>query len=518
MAFYQMDLVECFNMVHALDLDHDTANKYIKRLNKLSSIPNKAANVVRFTDSILNPSTPIEDVVEIFSRLNTHGKKLTDVDIALARMGVEWPSVRDELTAKVDGWRTSLSISRSLDKSPLDLKWLLRTTVAVNYGTTDFNALWTNNSNDVRKSFEVTHKCVDNALNLIGDRLGLTHSPVILSPYSLPVICRWLRGLGRGSNSTEEGIILAWYIRSAIRERFTSATDDHIRKCVSLVDEGHVAKLDEELDQWIQQQGYHLEVHADDFAGSGTRRSGRSQIFLSILYMMTRVDSARDLLKGHALSTNLLGPRSKLEVHHIFPQKYLEDNKIRDITLVDAHANLCYLTAESNREISDTPPSQYLAKAEQEYGGVLESQWIPQNADLWNVEKYDQFLKERQSLMAQSVNAFLTRMKDGHLSDNLRSSPASPIPDNDLLDNRLTAVIDLCEELGLSPPITNHELADNDTFYALDLAWPDGLQEGLTQPVAYLLKADEEAARWQGIVGWRFFFTYETFEEYAQDL
>ncbi len=518
MEFYQEDLMHYFNMVQSLETNDATKSKYLMRLNTLNNIPDKSANIDTFTDSILDPHAPIDGVVEIFSRLNTNGKKLTDVDITLARMGVEWPEVREDLSSKIEEWKGKLSTRASYDKSPLDLKWLMRTAVVVKYGKTDFDELWKNDSEDVKSGFEITYRCIDRTLNLLADRLGLDRSHVILSPYALPVICRWMQKVGRKSNSVDEGLILAWYIRAAIRKRFGSATDDAIQKYTTLIDANELSQLDDDLDQWIQQQGFHPNIHADDFAGSGTRRSGPSQIFLSILHMMTRVDGARDLCNGNALTSYLHGPRSKLELHHIFPQQYLLDNGVKDEKVIDAHANLCYLTADSNRQISDSPPSDYLNEAEQMHSGVLRSQWIPLDSDLWKTENYLEFLRQRQVLMAQAVSDFLDRTRNGDLSSERGSHITGPPSQIESLDKRLAAVVELCEELGLSEPITNHEFADISSSYALDLAWPDGLQEGLTPPVAYLLEANEEAARWQGIEGWRFFFTYETFEEYARSL
>ena len=53
------------------------------------------------------------------------------------------------------------------------------------------------------------------------------------------------------------------------------------------------------------------------------------------------------------------------------------------------------------------------------------------------------------------------------------------------------------------------------TIAILDLAWPEGLQEGLSQPVALLIdegRDTEEAANSQGF---RFFTDVDTFKKYV---
>lgn len=64
-----------------------------------------------------------------------------------------------------------------------------------------------------------------------------------------------------------------------------------------------------------------------------------------------------------------------------------------------------------------------------------------------------------------------------------------------------------------------YELAHPDTgepLAVLDLAWPDGLQEGLTEPVALLL--DEEAATLQiaNDHGFRHFTSADAFKRYVE--
>lgn len=66
--------------------------------------------------------------------------------------------------------------------------------------------------------------------------------------------------------------------------------------------------------------------------------------------------------------------------------------------------------------------------------------------------------------------------------------------------------------MGLASPEVDHEIVDDDSGEALawaDLAWPDGLQTGLSEPTAFLVEPDEELERRLGQLGWRF-YTDET--------
>ncbi len=50
----------------------------------------------------------------------------------------------------------------------------------------------------------------------------------------------------------------------------------------------------------------------------------------------------------------------------------------------------------------------------------------------------------------------------------------------------------------------------------LDLAWPEGVQVGLTEPIALLLNEPPDVQRIAGERGFRFFTTVEAFKTYVE--
>ena len=64
-----------------------------------------------------------------------------------------------------------------------------------------------------------------------------------------------------------------------------------------------------------------------------------------------------------------------------------------------------------------------------------------------------------------------------------------------------------------------HELADAETgepLAVLDLAWPDGLQEGLSRPVALLIDEGQETEEAANRAGYLFFTDAESFRAYVR--
>ena len=85
--------------------------------------------------------------------------------------------------------------------------------------------------------------------------------------------------------------------------------------------------------------------------------------FYPVLYLLTRMGEAKDWGTGLPLKASLLGKMSRLEAHHIFPkaQLYKRDYKRPE---VNALANFCFQTKDTNLEISDRLPEEYFPKFE----------------------------------------------------------------------------------------------------------------------------------------------------------
>ena len=65
-------------------------------------------------------------------------------------------------------------------------------------------------------------------------------------------------------------------------------------------------------------------------------------------------------------------------------------------------------------------------------------------------------------------------------------------------------------------PIERLELT-GDALAVLDLAWPDGLQEGFSQPVAVLIDEDTETESIVNQAGYLFFTDVDNFKAYVRD-
>ena len=77
------------------------------------------------------------------------------------------------------------------------------------------------------------------------------------------------------------------------------------------------------------------------------------------------------------------------------------------------------------------------------------------------------------------------------------------------------------EGLGLARPVLNHEIVDDHSGEVLaiaDAVWPQGVQVGRTQPLAFLLAPDETMELRLGELGYRFFTERRKLDWYIEEV
>jgi len=118
---------------------------------------------------------------------------------------------------------------------------------------------------------------------------------------------------------------------------------------------------------------------------------------------VARKRGAKDWFKGVSLTSDVLGEENEIQIHHIFPKALLKAQGVRRKD-IDEIANLAFLAARPNRQISKRPPEEYLAEIADKHPERLESQSIPMDRDLWRLDRFQAFLAARRELLAQAVN------------------------------------------------------------------------------------------------------------------
>src|SRR5690606_16745869 len=229
----------------------------------------------------------------------------------------------------------------------------------------------------------------------------------------------------------------------------------------------------------------------------------------------------------YELKAHLLGRLSSLQLHHIFPKALLY-NYGYGRQDVNAIANFTFLTQDTNLLVSDADPQQYLDIFEEKHPGILASHWIPMDRYLWRVENYLEFLEARRELLARAANDFLDSLLAGAETEeeemtSILEREIEAIPgriESEEEEEMLPNCRMWMEQQGLPIGDLEYELVNDETkqqLATLDLAWPEGIQVGRSQPVALLIDEDDSTLQIAQRNGYRCFTDYEQFKAYVRD-
>ncbi len=497
---------------------------YFGRLTKLLGITEIDLHI----EEVTGADKTLDVVVDIFNRVNSGGTKLSKGDLALAKICAEWPDARDTMKAKLEEWKRA-GYGFTVD-------WLLRSMNTILTGEAKFSFLHDKSADDIREGLSRATTHLDTCLNMIAGRLGLDHDRVLFGKNALPIMVRYLDRKRGSLSERERDRLLYWFVQAGMWGRFSGSTETFLDRDLAVLEdsEDSLDALLDEFRQWRDSLRI-APVHLDAW-GVGAR-------FYPVLYTLTRMGKARDWCSGLLLHQHMLGRNSRLELHHIFPKAKLREYEQRDgmgpvynRPEINALANICFLTKECNLRIGAQLPEEYFPRVEDSHPGALASQWIPENRDLWKIENYPDFLKARRELLAAEANRRFEELLHGDPDiwqaetalDSVPAGPAAPSVSTSSPiggvataseEEKIEAINAWVEKQGLPRGRISHELFNETAgvrHTVLDLAWPDGLQVGLSAPVAVLLNEPSEVLATANEAGYRCFTAAESFCSYVE--
>ncbi len=483
---------------------------YIGRISRITAILDRDFHI----ETMIDQSMTMDVVVDIFNQVNSGGTKLSKGDLALAKICADWPEARETMQARLE--------DLAQKDHYYNLDWLLRCVNGLITGHADFSELDRQNVTieQVQDGLARTQQHVDSALNLLASRLGLDHSYVLGSPNALVAMTRFFDTHGAFPDYATLDRLCFWYVHTMLWQRYSGPVETRIRQDIIAVGEGGdpVENLIKRLKDDNRRD---LQLFEQDLTASN--RGGR---FYAMLYMLSRVHGTRDFCKGIELKKFLLGGGNQLELHHIFPKSQLYKHGGFGRDEVNAIANFAFLTKDCNLQISAKLPQDYFPYYEAKHPGVLASHWIPMDPVLWKIENYREFLADRRKLLAQAANHFLDQLYHGEIPETeapafAHETAAAPRPISIASDEEETVlqnVMDWMKEKGLPSGELGYELplAENDAAIVLDLAWPNGIQEGLSRKAALLIDETPETLAIVNHANYEYFTDVEEFKRHVQ--
>ncbi|MDQ7908579.1 DUF262 domain-containing protein [Phytohabitans sp. ZYX-F-186] len=353
---------------------------------------------------------PYETVAEIFVRVNSGGRRLGTLDLAMATLSARWPGVLEKLQGQADYWRRQ-------GYADIDVNFLSRALAGVVLGGGlsgwSHGRLATASDEDLDQGWATVCRGLRHVAALLRANLKLTGSGPLPSMLALIPLVVFLgeRPDAPLDKELSDGVIY-WLLVATMQGRYGGSTDTTLSRDI------RAARRPDPMQALLG----NLDLLTNTPQVTVQSLTGRTKespyAFLSLL--AAQLNGARDWWYGTEILPGADGDR-KLETHHVHPMATLDGQY--DKTEINDLANLVFISGRANRRIGTKTPAEYFPQLDVE---ELTAHLIPLTETLWKPEAYPAFLEERRRLLAASMNQLLAQFRPTWL-DRLPTSPAAPI-------------------------------------------------------------------------------------------
>ena len=378
-------------------LDVDVREVIQDNLSRLSRL-NQIGGYTYTVDQVSGEDVGVDEVVEIFNRVNSAGTPLTSADLALAHVCSIWPEAREEMRA----FQTQMAAA-GFD---MEFSFLVRCLAGVATGSVVVEGSFTRTPADalkvawrqIRPAFEHLVSVLRHEA-FIGNVNDLPSHNVLI-----PATIYLARRGGRFPTDTIKRRFIRWINIAALWARYSGAAFTKLQQDVALVT-GDDLDPTHELEEAIMRERGRIVVEVNDLAEAGISSAvGR------LSRIVARARGAKDWFTGIRIYDKAEGRDNGPENHYIFGLSLLKKvgfDSQRDRKIINEVANRVFLTQRASLDIRRSWPAEYLPAIQESQPGALRAQSVPMDRDLWESENYRDFLAGRRRLLAQAMNEFI---------------------------------------------------------------------------------------------------------------
>jgi hypothetical protein len=362
---------------------------------------------------IIKISHEVEDVAEIFARLNQEGTRVKEADVTLALAAVRNPGwVRDEylpFRSKLedDGW-------------DLDAGIFVRTMTGIGKGRARLievpKDFW--NPQNLLAVWKAARETIPEVLKRLAE-VGIMSADLLPSTNSLIPLFVLHHHWG-GKQGYRFGKTLRWFLLANRDGRYSGSAVTSLNEDVRTITDA--TDFDQAIENLWKRLRVSSEIAEDEFLNRYDRAGHR---FLRLmLYLLVFRGEARDWVDGTRIGFDKTGARITAgfepQWHHIYPRSVLRKGNIPDDE-IHCLANITVLNERTNvSKLSGKPPARYIWEfriSEQRLRDHLIPDAFARVAndearleEQWSVKQYTEFLIDRAKLLAKEANAFLQEL------------------------------------------------------------------------------------------------------------
>ncbi len=396
---FSKDSIDVFKISSTLEED---ADKRFKLANKLNENLNKLRNILdkEYPIQYVPMEENVDVAIDIFDRVNSLGTKLSDADLALAHICGKWPQARRVMKEKIN--------ELSKNYFYFELGFMVRCLTGILTGGALFEKIHEVPEKELKEGWNKLSKALDYMINILPIHANINSTEDLNSTNVLVPPLVYLGRKGKFKKLQDLKTFIHWIYAAHTWARYTSQTDQRLDHDISILlnSKNPTKNL---IDAIIEQRG-RIEVKANDLQGKWIQDP-----LYKMNFIVCKANGAIDWFNGVPLGKNV-GKCYQIHSHHIFPQSLLyekcgfsPENHIHK-KIVNEIANRAFITSETNLELSNRPPNEYLKVIQERFPGALEKQLVPTEPELWELDRYEDFLAKRRELIADSINKYMNAL------------------------------------------------------------------------------------------------------------
>lgn len=378
--------------------------KYLDQLTKLESIKRYEYFV---DEEKLGKMSDIKEIVRIFNLVNKEGRTLQEEDLALAYVCSFWPEIKDLFRKEISSYKQK--------GFKFDFNFLILCLNSVASGHAKFGGLDNVSKEEIKEAWDQVKNALIYLLNLLHDKFHIDSS----ADYELkseallvPLVSYLAHNNCEFKNERELKKFMYWVYNAMIWGRYTrrGKSSPLEQDVVTITRENTPESLIHNLEREVR----YFDVKAENLVGASVRSP-----FFSMAFIVSKYRGAVDWFTGNKLHTQMLGTSYRLNKHHIFPSAvlkkygyYRDRNKKK---LVNELANRAFLTERANKKIRNSEPKDYLKKVIAKYPKALEQQFVSEKEELWKIDNFEDFLRDRRQRIAKEINNFMKDLIEGSI-------------------------------------------------------------------------------------------------------
>lgn len=452
-------LISFYNEFRKINSDIIVNESELERsFNKLLGIKSQLIGVIT-----LKAYLAVDDVTEIFVRINSQGAKLNQTDFVMSKLSANEEYGGNTVRKAIDyfshlalcpEWYSDICKDADFMNTPYasKMKWLkddkeevydpnyndiIRTVFMYKFDRAkvkDLVSLIDGRDFETRTNKE---EIKENTFNLMAEGVldfmneytftnfvlavksaGFVAKKLISSPIALDFAYQLYLRLNADPTIDKallKHYVIKWFVLSMLTGRYSSSSETIMEQDIKRMKERGFACFLADVEA--------AEL-SDTFWNVGLLQSLETSVISSPyfnLFIAAQIFFGDDsLLQSGTKISDLITVIG--DVHHIFPKKYLERNGYGQRTKYNQIANFTYLDTMVNKAVGDDAPKDYFSKVkEQCTGGVkafgnifdmdalkvnLKENCIPLEVMEMDYSQYDEFLAERRKLMAKKIKDY----------------------------------------------------------------------------------------------------------------